>query len=666
MKRLASLLRVQTVFVFSSFLTLAVLAVPPIKDYLQGWKSYQEQYNKLVGQMLRGGTMARPVSVGIIQTFNPELGVVDRCVTCHISILDATFRDAPQPYRTHPKTPHNISELGCTICHGGDGRATSKKDAHVGGISGYGLLPGQYVAASCGQCHAGNNVPEAYALNAGRQLIEESNCVACHVIPGFARTLEVGRAPDLDGIGDKVKPQWLYRWLKDPKAYLPRTRMPAFHFTDEEASTLTAFLLTKKTTNPALLEPAAGSVDEGKTIFRERRCVSCHGVGGRGGTLAPDLGTVGSKLNPEWLPRWLESPREVFHSTRMPQFAFPRSAVLAVSSYISTDLVDDSEDDAETEAILKNLPAPTVVTLKRGRELFEKLGCSRCHRLEGAQVKGEFGPDLSNIGSRDIDLLEFGNLSIRRTLPSWLMAKLKNPRGFGNNLLMPNYQFTDEEARSVVTALLSITSRSIPSRYRPQPEVKPEFRSAGEFGRVASKYQCLTCHRIQGSGGALAPDLTIAGSQLKPEWLRRYFRLPYTVRPILQERMPIFDMSEKEIDTAVTYIRLALRDDSITEEVFDGSPPADLIKQGRTLFHETYACQNCHQIGMTGGYVGPPLDGVGERLYSGYIFSWLRNPQAIKPETIDPNRGLTEGQARALTAYLLSLPKVSARSATNE
>ncbi|MBI4475285.1 MAG: c-type cytochrome [Acidobacteria bacterium] len=639
--------------------------MPPIKDYLQGWKTYQEQYNKLVGEMLQAGTMARPISIGIIQIYNPELGVVDRCATCHISILDAAFRDAPQPYRTHPKTPHNLAELGCTICHGGDGRATSQEDAHGGGITGYGLLPGQYVAASCGQCHAGNDVPEAYALNAGRRLIEESDCAACHIIPGFAKNSESARAPDLDGIGDKVKPQWLYRWLKDPKAYLPRTRMPAFHLSDEEASILTVFLLTKKTSHSTPAIPPNGSPEEGQTIFRERRCVSCHAVDGRGGTLAPDLGKAGSKLNPEWLPRWLESPKQVFHATRMPQFAFPRSTVLAVSSYISSDLVDDSEDEAETQAILRRLTDPTVVTLKRGRELFERLGCSRCHHLEGIQVKGEFGPDLTNVGSQDIDLLEFGNLTIRRTLPSWLMAKMKDPRGFGGSLLMPDYQFTDEEAQAVVTALLSITSRSIPPPYLPKIAAKPEFRPAGEFGRVAVKYQCLTCHRIQASGGALAPDLTLAGSQLKPEWLRRYFKLPYTVRPILKERMPIFDMSEMEIDTAVSYIRLALRDDSIPEELFDGSPSPDLVKQGRALY-ETYACHSCHQVGMNGGYVGPPLDGVGERLHSGYIFSWLRNPQAINPDTIDPNRGLSEERARALTAYLLSLPSISARSATNE
>ena len=132
MKRFASRLGIQTFFALSSFLTLAVLAAPPIKDYLQGWKTYQEQYNKLVGEMLQAGTMARPISIGIIQIYNPELGVVDRCATCHISILDAAFRDAPQPYRTHPKTPHNLAELGCTICHGGDGRATSQEDAHGG------------------------------------------------------------------------------------------------------------------------------------------------------------------------------------------------------------------------------------------------------------------------------------------------------------------------------------------------------------------------------------------------------------------------------------------------------------------------------------------------------------------------------------------------------
>ena len=84
------------------------------------------------------------------------------------------------------------------------------------------------------------------------------------------------------------------------------------------------------------------------------------------------------------------------------------------------------------------------------------------------------------------------------------------------------------------------------------------------------------------------------------------------------------------------------------------SPGAATAADGARIFADT--CQACHQANLTGGYVGPPLDGVGERLFSGYIYSYLKNPQKIKPAVPEPNRNLSDTDARALTAYLVSLP----------
>jgi cytochrome c1 len=35
--------------------------------------------------------------------------------------------------------------------------------------------------------------------------------------------------------------------------------------------------------------------------------------------------------------------------------------------------------------------------------------------------------------------------------------------------------------------------------------------------------------------------------------------------------------------------------------------------------------------------------------------AWLRNPQALVPETIEPHRAFTENEIKALTSYLLTL-----------
>ena len=70
----------------------------------------------------------------------------------------------------------------------------------------------------------------------------------------------------------------------------------------------------------------------------------------------------------------------------------------------------------------------------------------------------------------------------------------------------------------------------------------------------------------------------------------------------------------------------------------------------------------------TGGYVGPNLNNAGNWLTPAWIEAWLRNPQQLVPDTIEPRRTLTDDEIQALTAYLLTLrvpgkPQASAQVA---
>jgi cytochrome c1 len=76
-----------------------------------------------------------------------------------------------------------------------------------------------------------------------------------------------------------------------------------------------------------------------------------------------------------------------------------------------------------------------------------------------------------------------------------------------------------------------------------------------------------------------------------------------------------------------------------------------------------FACGSCHEIpGVAGanGMVGPPLKGVGERVYlAGFLrnspanlHAWISRPQELKPGDAMPDAGLTDQQARDISAYL--------------
>jgi mono/diheme cytochrome c family protein len=69
-------------------------------------------------------------------------------------------------------------------------------------------------------------------------------CQSCHIADYKNDKGYVG--PVLADVGNRLTPVWIYRWLKDPKALVPGTSMPAARMTDEEARDLTAFLVTLK------------------------------------------------------------------------------------------------------------------------------------------------------------------------------------------------------------------------------------------------------------------------------------------------------------------------------------------------------------------------------------------------------------------------------------
>ena len=76
---------------------------------------------------------------------------------------------------------------------------------------------------------------------------------------------------------------------------------------------------------------------------------------------------------------------------------------------------------------------------------------------------------------------------------------------------------------------------------------------------------------------------------------------------------------------------------------------------GKQLYEVKYQCQSCHTIGATGGYVGPALTNVGNWLNAAWIEAWLKDPQKLAPDTIEPHREFTDQEITALTAYLVTL-----------
>jgi mono/diheme cytochrome c family protein len=632
-------------------LFLLVLAISPLKDYLREWKRYQTNYNRLTTTLPQ---RVNPAPIGIRQIWVQKFDRVDRCETCHLGLKEQALANAKEPYTTHPQIHHDIEEFGCTFCHEGQGSATEYLES-VGKVKFWDrpMLPPAYMEASCAKCHKEQEVQQAPVLNLGRKLIREMNCVGCHKLEGYEKQW----VPDLDGIALKVNRTWLVHWLKDPSNYFAKTRMPNFMLSDDEVNTLADFLLSFKSfpggTQLDPLPPQLASANEaqkaklielGSTRFREARCISCHAINGRGGYVATDLGKVASKVSAQWLFNYLKNPKRFQPGVLMPRFRLKEDELEGVVAYMESEFVD-----FDVEKAPDHTPDPGL--FENGRALFRKYNCAGCHVLEGNKPQ-EMGPELTLVGGKRLYEIDFGKSDIDQNLPTYFTTKLLTPRVFSESMRMPKFSFTESEAEAIAVALLGNTDEHIPAEDIVKPGPSSTFSPQGEFGKLVNDLACFGCHVMNGRGRLVATDLSLEASQAQRKWIEGYFKIPYSLRPILTERMPNLFLSDAEIKTIVDYMETNFIVDSLTRTI--PSNPT-IVAAGRGLFFERYGCQSCHQINAKGGYVGPPLDKIGSRLKPDWIFHWLKAPQTLKPGTIEPNNNLSDAEAEAMTAYLTTL-----------
>lgn len=646
-----------------SLIFLLSLAIAPAKNHFSEWRHYQHGYLKMIRNRSEANTLQRHFQGGIQQVWLPELGVVDRCTSCHVALKEASLTDvATQPFRTHPVIPHKLDEFGCTTCHRGQGAATTVSEAHNSTLAWeQPILPAKYIESSCGECHH-NSLLGTPVLNQGRAMLARYGCVNCHAVKlADGTTLKAtDDPPSLSHIADKTTREWIYAWLKDPQAYATTATMPNFKLSDDDARDMSAFLIANSTplagdsvtvSGKASADPTAGA-----SLYGESFCASCHAVQNAagnvvGGNVGPELTRIGSKVKPEWLQGWLKNPRTYDPPTAMPHYRFNDAQVATLAGFLEAKADSD---------LLSNvhLDAATPEQIAHGKRLVSDYGCASCHEIAGIKKPENFAPELSRIGSKPVTQLLFLP-GMPHTLPDYIAGKIKQPRAFSPGLKMPQYTFTPTQIDALTTALLALNERSGTLSPSLTVSAVPEsnYQPAGKAGKLMTDLACFSCHRINGHGSDMAPDLTWEGSSVQRQWLVDFLKNPGTLRPALIRRMPRFNLTDVETNELADYIMTVYQNPAVDRDSMPLSGYSQgEIELGKQLFYGKYSCQGCHIVDTKTdkGYIGPTLTHVGSRLTAAWIYQWMKNPQALRPGTVEPNRAMSDEDARALTAFLIS------------
>ncbi len=424
------------------------------------------------------------------------------------------------------------------------------------------------------------------------------------------------QGPNLIGLGSKLSAEWLYNWLKNPKNYWEKTRMPDLRLSDQEAKDITAYLLSFKNED---FENQDSPILSDENFNDELESIALS-----------------------WLNKSFNYVDAEVAFTKM----------------------------KEEDAILDYVADKAI----------RYYGCYTCHNIDGYEDAKPIGAELSIVGSKPLNKFDFGHIhDIQHTNFSWINQKLSNPRIYDRGKIvapedksrMPNFYLNQDEIEAITTALLGLTETVVePTKLADLDKTDQVLNGY----KLIRKYNCYGCHEIYNEGGKIAdsikeilpedlhsehrnyapPSLYSEGSKVQPNWLFSYLQNPITIRPNLQVRMPSFNLSDDDWNSIIAAFQ-DMEDNTLSyESTHIVDKKSEKYNQGYQLasdygyydlekdvwvdaFNEGSRCYVCHFNGdvppgkdfsISDPLVwAPNLALSKERLRPEWIKEWLRNPQ---------------------------------------
>jgi cytochrome c2 len=490
----------------------------------------------------------------------------------------------------------------------------------------------------------------------GKQLVESIGCMGCHIAQdtvtddkGAVRVAHRDDFPlerhfgfNLTGVGTKTNANWVFNWVKNPKAYDPNAPMPSLRLSDQEAADITSYLLSLQK------------------------------------------------------PRFMEQP------IRPPDPQVVRE--LAKGYLISSLTLNDADARLRTMSLDDQLIYLGQRSIEkygcyschdiRGFEGLKPIGTDLT--TEGSKNLHLFDFGFFGDSTHTHDYVNWDNRKeeIHHTVPSWIYNKVRSPRvyddrrtkPYNDKLKMPNFHLSPEEARLVTTVVLGMTKEKVAANRMAARD--PRMRQVEVERKIISQNNCRGCHVVNRRGRAIAslisdpnflpPDLTPQGDRAQSPWLFQFLKDPTVmkIRPWMSVRMPTFHFS----DPAAAQLVAGFAAEG-NEPQFDtyqyAETPARNVAIGREVF-SMLRCQQCHSVAPVDP-ANPPIPNVADtqslapnltlsklRLRHDWIADWIRRPDEMIPGTRMPTnfpRDPETGGFQSPLAQALDSPQFAASKA---
>ncbi|HEV7730547.1 MAG TPA: c-type cytochrome [Candidatus Binatia bacterium] len=183
---------------------------------------------------------------------------------------------------------------------------------------------------------------------------------------------------------------------------------------------------------------------------------------------------------------------------------------------------------------------------------------------------------------------------------------------------------------------------------------------------------CHGCHLAEGYEDlskehgvtAIGPSLRRIGAKADPAWMVQWVKNPHVFRP--RTRMPNFVFNDTQAEKITAYlldITKAPSDEWLAANPDPGITPGGAqAEKGRQLM-DTLGCRACHalapdEVAGTLGVdkdIAPNLSQIAAKTDGRWMYHWIKDPRGYSSVSRMPSLRLTDDEANAITAYLLTL-----------